>query len=130
MVYCVCVCARAHSLMETFCAGTMSLSVLDCDGEQQQGATVKHYRIRHLDPGGFFITTRKRFHSLAHLIQHYRQSVDGLCCLLGAPCSRPVPLIHDLSYRTKDHWEIPRSSIVLQRQLGAGQFGEVWKGKQ
>jgi fyn-related kinase len=25
-------------------------------------------------------------------------------------------------------WEIPRSSITLQRKLGSGQFGDVWQG--
>ena len=29
----------------------------------------------------------------------------------------------------KDAWEIPRASLTLESKLGAGQFGEVWKGK-
>ena len=35
----------------------------------------------------------------------------------------------DLSRETRDQWEIPRSSLDFQKKLGAGQFGEVWKGK-
>jgi hypothetical protein len=29
----------------------------------------------------------------------------------------------------KDAWEIPRESLKLEKRLGAGQFGEVWMGK-
>lgn len=35
----------------------------------------------------------------------------------------------DLSRETKDAWEIPRESLQLVTRLGAGQFGEVWKGR-
>lgn len=33
-----------------------------------------------------------------------------------------------LSHRTRDHWEIDRSSLKFVRKLGHGQFGEVWEG--
>lgn len=33
-----------------------------------------------------------------------------------------------MSYNTKDEWEIPKSSLVRDKLLGAGQFGEVWRG--
>lgn len=46
------------------------------------------------------------------------------------PCPKPLPVTSDLSYKTKDQWEIARSSIVLIERLGAGQFGEVWRGKR
>jgi len=35
----------------------------------------------------------------------------------------------DLSRETKDAWEIERESLQLMQRLGAGQFGEVWKGE-
>ena len=38
--------------------------------------------------------------------------------------------MQDLSVETKDMWEIPRDTITLETQLGAGQFGKVYKGKQ
>ena len=39
-----------------------------------------------------------------------------------------LPSTVGLSYNTKDEWEIERTSIKLEKRLGAGQFGEVWEG--
>ena len=33
-----------------------------------------------------------------------------------------------MEYATRDQYEIPRSQISLTKKLGAGNFGEVWKG--
>jgi len=56
-------------------------------------------------------------------------SASGLCCQLTTPCPRSRPQMYDLSRETRDNWEIPRSEIKLIEQLGAGNFGEVWKGR-
>ena len=56
-----------------------SLSVRD-------GDTVKHYRIRQLDEGGFFIARRTTFRSLQELVEHYGRDADGLCVNLRKPC--------------------------------------------
>jgi len=99
-----------------------SLSVRD-------GDTVKHYRIRQLDEGGFFIARRVTFQSLQQLVAHYTRDADGLCVNLRKPCSRvETPQTVGLSYNTSDQWEIPRSSLKLIRKLGQGQFGEVYEG--
>jgi hypothetical protein len=37
--------------------------------------------------------------------------------------------MEDLSRETKDKWEIDRSTLTFEKRLGAGQFGEVWKGE-
>ncbi|KER31927.1 hypothetical protein T265_01864 [Opisthorchis viverrini] len=108
--------------------GALSLSVRDT--ESQRGETVKHYKIKQLsDTGQVCITTKQVFPDLKALVTHYSANADGLCCCLTRPCPRPPPLPTDLSRSTRDHWEIPRSSLVLLEQLGAGQFGEVWKGR-
>ena len=101
--------------------GNYSLSIRD-------GDSVRHYRIRKLDNGGYYITTRAPFTSLSELVEHYSLDADGLCCRLVYACRAEKPATSGLSYNTKDAWEISRHSIALQSKLGAGQFGEVWAG--
>ena len=59
-------------------AGAYSLSVKDDDPDK--GKVVKHYRIRKLDSGGYYITTRVQFQDLFELVSHYKskyQSIHG-----------------------------------------------------
>ncbi|XP_021047639.1 tyrosine-protein kinase HCK [Mus pahari] len=100
--------------------GSYSLSVRDFD--PQHGDTVKHYKIRTLDSGGFYISPRSTFSSLQELVLHYKKGKDGLCQKLSVPCVSPKPQ----KPWEKDAWEIPRESLQMEKKLGAGQFGEVW----
>ena len=49
---------------------------------------MKHYRIRQLDEGGFFIARRVTFRTLSELVDHYSHDADGLCVNLRKPCSQ------------------------------------------
>ncbi|XP_041043733.1 tyrosine-protein kinase Fyn isoform X3 [Carcharodon carcharias] len=104
--------------------GAYSLSIRDWD--DTKGDHVKHYKIRKLDNGGYYITTRAQFETLQQLVQHYAERAAGLCCRLVVPCHKGMPRLADLSVKTKDVWEIPRESLQLIKRLGNGQFGEVW----
>lgn len=131
--------------------GAYCLSVLDYDNTK--GLNVKHYKIRKLDSGGFYITSRTQFTSLQQLVFHYRSKYtdtqqlcctppksvlsllpllsisehsDGLCHALTDVCPVAKPQTQGLA---KDAWEIPRESLRLDLKLGQGCFGEVWMGK-
>lgn len=57
-----------HYLM--FTTGSYSLSVRDNDA--RSGDAVKHYKIRTLDKGGFYISPRNTFDTLYDLVKHYK----------------------------------------------------------
>ncbi|KAM7373118.1 hypothetical protein PAMP_007998 [Pampus punctatissimus] len=107
--------------------GAYSLSIRDWD--DNKGEHVKHYKIRKLDNGGYYITTRSQFDTVQQLVEHYTERAAGLCCRLIGSCKRGMPKLADLSVKTKDMWEIPRESLQLIKKLGNGQFGEVWMGR-
>ncbi|XP_049327501.1 proto-oncogene tyrosine-protein kinase Src isoform X4 [Astyanax mexicanus] len=103
--------------------GAYCLSVLDHDN--MKGLNIKHYKIRKLDSGGFYITSRTQFTSLQRLVLHYRAHADGLCHVLTDICPMLKPQTQGLA---RDAWEIPRESLRLDVKLGQGSFAEVWMG--
>ncbi|CDQ59432.1 unnamed protein product [Oncorhynchus mykiss] len=103
--------------------GAYCLSVLDYDNTK--GLNVKHYKIRKLDSGGFYITSRTQFNNIHQLVTHYHKHADGLCHCLTEVCPVLKPQTQGLA---RDAWEIPRDSLCLDLKLGQGCFGEVWMG--
>uniref|UniRef100_T1J0A0 non-specific protein-tyrosine kinase n=1 Tax=Strigamia maritima TaxID=126957 RepID=T1J0A0_STRMM len=99
------------------------------DWDPQRGDHVKHYKIKCLDNGGFFVTTRHTFSTLQELVLFYTDAPNGLCYKLTSSCLKPKPHMWDLSPETRDRWEIDHSEVILERRLGSGNFGEVWYGK-
>ncbi|EEZ99753.2 tyrosine-protein kinase Src64B [Tribolium castaneum] len=104
-----------------------SLSVKDW--EEIREYHVKHYKIKPLDNGGFYISTNKTFLTLVELVNAYTKNAYGLCHVLSKPCPKPQPTMWDLGPTYRDKWEIPREEIQLIQRLGRGNFGEVWYGK-
>ncbi|XP_040291042.1 tyrosine-protein kinase HCK [Bufo bufo] len=100
--------------------GCYSLSVRDHNA--QSGNMVKHYKIRTLDNGGFYVSPRKTFNSLQDLVSYYKSNMDGLCQYLTTACKTARPQ----KPWEKDAWEVSRESLKLEKKLGAGQFGDVW----
>uniref|UniRef100_A0A5F8GEM7 Tyrosine-protein kinase n=1 Tax=Monodelphis domestica TaxID=13616 RepID=A0A5F8GEM7_MONDO len=93
--------------------------------DEIRGDNVKHYKIRKLDNGGYYITTRAQFDTLQKLVKHYTEHADGLCHKLTTVCPIVKPQTQGLA---KDAWEIPRESLRLEVKLEQGCFGEVWMG--
>lgn len=121
-LYCACSTSGQFLVRESESKpGDYSLSVKD-------GENIKHYRIKtHEDGSGYYIARRVAFKDLKELVDHYQRDADGLCVQLTTPCQMiEKPETAGLSHN--DQWEIPRNSIQLQKKLGAGQFGDVWKG--
>lgn len=109
-----------------------SLSVKDW--EAHRGYHVKHYKIKPLDNGGFYISTNKTYDSLPELVMAYSSKLNhyktfcifnfffgaenayGLCHVLSKPCRKPEPTMWDLAPTYRDKWEISRDEIQLLRR--------------
>ncbi|XP_036412019.1 tyrosine-protein kinase Lyn isoform X1 [Colossoma macropomum] len=100
--------------------GSYSLSIRDVG--PQGSDVVKHYKIRSLDNGGYYISPKITFPDIIKMIHHYHKQADGLCRKLERPCEKPKAQ----KPWDKDAWEISKESIKMVKKLGAGQFGEVW----
>ncbi|KAG7330037.1 hypothetical protein KOW79_006259 [Hemibagrus wyckioides] len=101
-------------------AGSYSMSVKDVG--PNGSAVVKHYKIRLLEDGGFYISPRITFKTIDDLIAYYRKQASGLCQRLGKACVKPKNAVQ----WDEDAWEIAKESLHMTSRLGAGQFGEVW----
>lgn len=75
--------------------GAYCLSVSDFDNAK--GLNVKHYKIRKLDSGGFYITSRTQFNSLQQLVAYYSKHADGLCHRLTTVCPTSKPQTQGLA---------------------------------
>lgn len=101
-----------------------SLSVLR-RGLHSNVDSVKHYRISCLPNSWVYISPSLTFPSLQHLIDHYTDNVDGLCCCLTKPCFisgfdklRPTPMAFK---RPTINWkEISRSVIFRRKRTESG----------
>lgn len=98
-----------------------SLSIRDTD--LVKGDHVKHYKIKTLDNGGYFVATRSTFKTMAELIAFYSKKSNGLCYKLVKPCPKPKP-----SFWPDRSDEIQRSELRFVRKIGTGCFGEVYYG--
>ncbi|KAM9814227.1 src-like-adapter 2 [Neosynchiropus ocellatus] len=88
---------------------------------------VKHYRISRLQNSWVYISPGLTFPSLQHLVEHYSELADGLCCLLRRPCfirglsspreSRPAPTA---IRRPTINWkDISRSAIFRRKRTSS-----------
>lgn len=105
-------------------ANKFSLFVKNFD-ETGEEIDIKHYYITlkmNAKKTLYCIGPRRQFPSMPELIAHYKEESGGLCCLLTQPCPKEPQTIP-----FKD-FEVRREDIVMTKKLGAGKFGEVWKG--
>ena len=81
---------------------------------------VRHYQIRNLDVGGFFITLRLTFKTIPYLISHYSQQADGLCMTLKCRAITLRP--------QSDSLEIDQNAIRATKLIEIAQLCEVFEG--
>ncbi|EGD72947.1 TK/SFK-SRC protein kinase [Salpingoeca rosetta] len=102
--------------------GTYSLSMKD-------GDAVRHFRIKVVDGKKLRIqgSPSAPHDDLRSLVKFHQKSRCGLSTRLKTPCPREQPArAADLAYNVKDEWEVDRDTVDLKKQLGEGQYGEVY----
>ena len=70
---------------------------------------------------------RYKYSSLSELVQACKKAeARGLACLLTSECIKPRA-----ANKVSDgggKWDIPRSELTKEKELGGGHFGIVYKG--
>ncbi|XP_057700954.1 src-like-adapter 2 [Corythoichthys intestinalis] len=88
---------------------------------------VKHYLILRHQNGRVFITPKRSFSSLKHLVDYYSEFADGLCCRLNGPCfirGLDVPrdnrlVLPKVNRRSSNKWKDASRSMILKRRTGS-----------
>lgn len=73
-----------------FSTGSYSLSIRDVDTQGTE--SVKHYKIRMLDNGGYYISPKISFRDIGGMIKHYHSEYGSRMEALNILHSRHVPL--------------------------------------
>lgn len=81
---------------------------------------IRHYKIRKNNDNRYCISPKNIFNSLHELIERYKEK--GLCCPLTTPCPKSVPRLYDISPRTQENYEIPKSDFKFIKLLGLFNF--------
>lgn len=119
------------------------------DWENQKQDHVKHYKIKTLDNGGYFVTTRKTFATLQELVAYYSEAANGLCSQLSTACPKTKPVcwpnkrdeieregifthaffcINKLFLNSFFTYFLFYLDLQFLRELGGGNFGKVFYG--
>lgn len=94
--------------------GAYSLSIRDWD--DVKGDNVKHYKIRKLDNGGYYITTRAQFETLQKLVKHYTgmQSAGKLLFTAGQLLSwKWLPFFSFFFFLSDSCYGVMPTNIIL-----------------
>ncbi|EGD72208.1 TK protein kinase [Salpingoeca rosetta] len=99
--------------------GTYSLTLL-------YKGSCRHYHIKTTSEGLYYITERHQFKSINELITYHKHNSGGLATRLKFPLlEEEQPSAPGLG---SDKWQIALADLSFGQQLGAGQFGVVYKG--
>ncbi|KAL3879269.1 hypothetical protein ACJMK2_031571 [Sinanodonta woodiana] len=99
---------------------------------------VKHYPIRRLTDGTFYLSKGFKFSSIPALVSYHKEKAGVVATRLKHPPAKdqrtptpPPPLVHvkDKEQGEPERWEYSREEVELQDRLGAGNFGVVYRAK-
>lgn len=102
-----------------------TLSVVSKCGNVNGDPKVKHYHMKQNSKGQFYLSEKYPQNSILELIYYHQYNSGGLVTRLReAPAAfRKAPPLVNIFDNTD--WEIKRSELRMEKELGKGQFGVV-----
>ncbi|XP_062982475.1 cytoplasmic tyrosine-protein kinase BMX [Elgaria multicarinata webbii] len=112
--------------------GKYTISVLSMTYGDKKGI-VKHYHVHVNNANQFYLAENYCFNSLPKLIHYHQHNSAGVVTRLRHAASTKENNVPSTATLGNGPWELKREEIVLQKEIGSGQFGVVqvgkWKGK-
>ncbi|KAJ7319588.1 hypothetical protein JRQ81_019099 [Phrynocephalus forsythii] len=112
--------------------GKYTVSVLSMVCKDKKGV-VKHYHVHVNSANQFYLAENYCFNSLPKLIHYHQHNSAGMVTRLRHAVSAKANKVSSTAPLANGPWELKREDIVLEREIGTGQFGVVqvgkWKGK-
>ncbi|XP_067948174.1 tyrosine-protein kinase TXK-like isoform X2 [Watersipora subatra] len=103
-----------------------TVGIFTKEGRADSGI-VKHYHIKLTQRGEYYLSDAHPQPSIPELIAYHSQNAGGLITRLRFhPHEKPAPATVGLSHGML---VIDRKDLQLEKQLGKGNFGEVWRAK-
>ncbi|XP_076842367.1 tyrosine-protein kinase TXK-like [Brachyhypopomus gauderio] len=98
-------------------------------GLRQSVGEVRHYQIKTTNTGQFFLAENYLFTSIPKVIQYHQHNAAGLVTRLRFPVGPMRKCLPATAGFSSEKWEINPSELTFLKELGSGQFGEVYLGK-
>ena len=91
-----------------------------------------HYKVSKNPQGRLqFANGSRTFADLSELVEFHKQTMDDntlVCVLVNTFAKANRTVVYGSSPEDDAKWEIDVNTLNLGTKLGAGQYGEVWKG--
>uniref|UniRef100_A0A673BP73 Tyrosine-protein kinase n=1 Tax=Sphaeramia orbicularis TaxID=375764 RepID=A0A673BP73_9TELE len=93
---------------------------LSCRSNGEKNPRVKHYQIRQkkTEESAFYLAEKYVFSTIPELIHYHQHNAAGLITRLRHPVSLD-----------RRQWELDPEELILEQELGSGQFGLVRAGR-
>uniref|UniRef100_A0A673BRW5 Tyrosine-protein kinase n=1 Tax=Sphaeramia orbicularis TaxID=375764 RepID=A0A673BRW5_9TELE len=92
---------------------------------------VKHYQIRQkkTEESAFYLAEKYVFSTIPELIHYHQHNAAGLITRLRHPVSLDRRCSMEIVDHSQGQWELDPEELILEQELGSGQFGLVRAGR-
>uniref|UniRef100_A0A673BTQ7 non-specific protein-tyrosine kinase n=1 Tax=Sphaeramia orbicularis TaxID=375764 RepID=A0A673BTQ7_9TELE len=104
---------------------------LSCRSNGEKNPRVKHYQIRQkkTEESAFYLAEKYVFSTIPELIHYHQHNAAGLITRLRHPVSLDRRCSMEIVDHSQGQWELDPEELILEQELGSGQFGLVRAGR-